>query len=138
MPTNNTCLHCPDAYAAINGRYCILLHRYVEYDKSPKCDKHSKQDNMRYALRNQDKIAAAYGILYLNDHLIASLDAFFVKGYDEEELYDYMIECDNGISYIETNSGNYEILRINDVADNNAMWSSHGWIQNTMSLNLPF
>lgn len=75
---------------------------------------------MRYALRNQDKIAAAYGTLYLNDHIIASLDAFFARCKDEDALNDYMIDC-GGISYIETRNGGYEILRINDVADDNAM-----------------
>ena len=83
---------------------------------------------MRYALRKQDKIAAAYGTLYLNDHLIASLNAFFATEYDEEELHDYMIDCDNGISYIHTNNRSYEILRINDVADDNAMLE-FAWIE---------
>lgn len=76
---------------------------------------------MRYALRNQEKIAAAYSSAYLKYHIIDSLEAFFSKGYDEEEIYDYIISCGCGMSYIETRSGNYEILRINDVADDNAM-----------------
>lgn len=75
---------------------------------------------MRYALRNQEKIAAAYGSAYLKYHLLDSLDAFFVKCKDEDALQDYMIDC-GGISYIETRDGGYEILSINDVADDNAM-----------------
>lgn len=76
---------------------------------------------MRYALRNQDKIAAAYSTAYLEYHLLDSLDAFFTGLGDEEELYEYMCDCGGGISYIETRNGSYEVLRINDVADDNAM-----------------
>lgn len=32
---------------------------------------------MRYALRNQDKIAAAYSSEYLKEHIIGSLDSYF-------------------------------------------------------------
>lgn len=76
---------------------------------------------MRYALRNQDKIAAAYSTAYLKYHILDSLDAFFIGLDDEEDLYNYICDCDSGISYIETKNGNYEILRINDVSDEDDM-----------------
>lgn len=37
--TNKYCAACAKAYNGINGRYCNLLHRYVEYDKEPACYK---------------------------------------------------------------------------------------------------
>ncbi|MCM1075985.1 MAG: hypothetical protein NC411_01330 [Bacteroides sp.] len=67
---------------------------------------------MRYALRNQDKIANSYSKEYLNQHLLASLNQFF-KVVDEDDLDDYWI--------INTTEYKYPILRINDLADNNVM-----------------
>lgn len=67
---------------------------------------------MRYALRNQDKIAASYGEDYLKQHLIASLDNFF-KVVDEDAMGEYY--------RMDTGECKYLILRINDLADSNAM-----------------
>ena len=67
---------------------------------------------MRYALRNQDKIATHYGEDYLKQHLLASLDDFF-RMVDEDAMNDYWVI--NTIEY------KYPILRINDLADSNAM-----------------
>lgn len=36
--TNQTCALCNLSYNALNGRYCKLLNRYVEFDKQPKCN----------------------------------------------------------------------------------------------------
>lgn len=35
--TNPTCAKCPHAYNQLNGRYCNLLKRNVEYAKVPLC-----------------------------------------------------------------------------------------------------
>lgn len=35
--TNQFCMTCTRAYNAINGRYCILLNRYVERTPTPPC-----------------------------------------------------------------------------------------------------
>lgn len=67
---------------------------------------------MRYALRNQDKIAAAYGLDYLQQHLIDSLKKFF-ETVDEDALNDYWV--------INIPNERYPILRINDMADENCM-----------------
>lgn len=67
---------------------------------------------MRYALRNQEKIAAAYSPDYLKQHLIASLDRFFAT-VDEDALLEYW--------RINTFVQPYPILRINDVADADCM-----------------
>lgn len=67
---------------------------------------------MRYALRNQDKIAAAYSPDYLKQHLIASLDWFFAM-VDEDALSDYW--------RADTAECQYPILAINDTADENCM-----------------
>ena len=34
---NPQCLACHNARNSINGRYCEVLRRFVEHDKSPKC-----------------------------------------------------------------------------------------------------
>lgn len=67
---------------------------------------------MRYALRNQDKIAAAYSPEYLRQHLLASLDNFF-RIVDEDALDDYW--------RVDTAECQYPKLRINDVADEDCM-----------------
>lgn len=67
---------------------------------------------MRYALRNQDKIAAAYSPEYLQQHLIASLDNFF-RTVDEDALAYYW--------RIDTSEGKYPILAVNDTADENCI-----------------
>lgn len=67
---------------------------------------------MRYALRNQDKIAAAYSSGYLQQHLIGSLNRFF-ETVDEDALNDCWI--------VNIPNERYPILRINDIADENGM-----------------
>lgn len=65
---------------------------------------------MRYALRNQEKIAGAYGAEYLQKHLLASLDEFF-RVTDEDALDDLWI----------TPGDKFKILQINDLANEDAM-----------------
>lgn len=36
--TNSTCKACTDTFEGINGTFCIVLKRYVEHDKKPKCN----------------------------------------------------------------------------------------------------
>lgn len=67
---------------------------------------------MRYALRNQDKIAAAYSTNYLQQHLLDSLNKFF-ETVDEDALNDYWI--------VNIPNERYPILRINDIADEDCM-----------------
>jgi hypothetical protein len=40
--TNKKCLACTKAYNGINGRFCPVLRRYVEYAKSPLCEDNIK------------------------------------------------------------------------------------------------
>lgn len=71
---------------------------------------------MRYSLRNKEKIAAAYSEEYLSKHIVASLDEYFAKNSDEQITDDAMQEF-----YAIANGTEYPLLRINDVADHNAM-----------------
>lgn len=73
---------------------------------------------MRYALRNQDKIAAAYSSEYLKEHIIGSLDSYFNVPRSQEEVEDFIYS--SCVCY-STNQGNYPIMQINDIADDNAM-----------------
>lgn len=66
---------------------------------------------MRYALRNQDKIAAKLGEDYLRNNILASLKAFFTS-ITEEEMEDFIDWYDGDKFYR---------LRVNDVADPDAM-----------------
>ena len=68
---------------------------------------------MRYALRNQEKIAAAYSADYLQQHIIASLNDFFAN--TSAEMIDDALEFEN------INGKEYQVLQINDVADEDAM-----------------
>ena len=45
---------------------------------------------MRYTLRNQDKIAAAYSSEYLKEHIIGSLDSYFNVPRSQEEVEDFI------------------------------------------------
>lgn len=74
--------------------------------------KTKQEDKMRYALRNQDKIAAAYSPDYLKQHLIASLDKFFAT-VDEDALSCYW--------RVDTAECQYPILAINDAADDDCL-----------------
>lgn len=76
------------------------------------------KDDMRYALRNQDKIAAAYSSEYLKEHIIGSLDSYFNVPRSQEEVEDFIYS--SCVCY-STNQGNYPIMQINDIADDNAM-----------------
>lgn len=67
---------------------------------------------MRYALRNQDKIAEAYSPDYVKC-LIESLDHFF-KTVDEDAIADYW--------RINTMHSPYPVLQVNDVADTGAIF----------------
>lgn len=78
----------------------------------------TKEMTMRYALRNKDKIAAAYSPEYLKEHIIESLNRFFraQKSQEDFEVYVAMI----GAEYC-TNQQCYDVLQINDVADDRCM-----------------
>ena len=71
---------------------------------------------MRYALRKQDKIAAAIGDDYLKNHILKSLDSFFRKSNDECIISS--VELD---TYHTESGESYAVLRVNDLADDNAM-----------------
>lgn len=58
---------------------------------------------MRYALRNQDKIAAAYSSEYLKEHIIGSLDSYFNVPRSQEEVEDFIYS--SCVCY-STNQGN--------------------------------
>lgn len=67
---------------------------------------------MKYALRNQEKIANVLGIDYLNDHILKSLDLFFKMKLED---------ISNFVDGNTTQNGKYLLLRINDVSDIDAM-----------------
>lgn len=71
---------------------------------------------MRYALRKQDKIAAVYSDDYLQTHIIASLEDYFKNSSSEQITENYSQEV-----YVAQNGTEYPLLRINDVADDDAM-----------------
>lgn len=71
---------------------------------------------MRYALRNQEKIASALSDDYLKNHIVKSLDYYFSKCNDERIKDDISQE-----EYVSRTGENYPVLRINDLADDNAM-----------------
>ncbi len=71
---------------------------------------------MRYSLRNKEKIAAAYSEDYLNKHIVASLDQYFANNSDDRITDDAMQEL-----LTTSNGAEYPILRVNDVADKDAM-----------------
>lgn len=68
---------------------------------------------MRYALRNKEKIAAAYSTDYLQQHIIASLYKYFADASEEE--------IEEALEYQTINGKEYQVLQINDVADKDAM-----------------
>lgn len=37
------CADCQYALNALNGRYCAMLNRYVEYATTPPCSTHKKE-----------------------------------------------------------------------------------------------
>ena len=41
--TNPICAQCAKAYDRLNGRYCTLLDKSVEYDKKPACQSSKNQ-----------------------------------------------------------------------------------------------
>lgn len=70
---------------------------------------------MRYALRKQDKIKEVLGIEYFENNIIQSLNKYFENS--DNRIYSD-IEPDGYV----TDSGNkYPLLRINDVANSDAM-----------------
>lgn len=71
---------------------------------------------MRYALRKQDKIAFVYSEAYLKEHIISSLDSYFGKC-DDERITDAISQE----GYVTSTGEDYPLLRINDLADDNAM-----------------
>lgn len=70
---------------------------------------------MKYTLRKQDKIKAILGNGYLQKNILKSLNKYFENN-DDDRIYSD-IEL-NG--YI-TDFGKYSLLRINDLANSDAM-----------------
>lgn len=68
---------------------------------------------MRCALRNQEKIAAKYSKDYLQQHIIASLYKYFADASEEE--------IEEALEYQTINGNEYQVLQINDVANEDAM-----------------
>ena len=72
---------------------------------------------MRYSLRNKQKIAAAYSEGYLNKHIIASLDKYSSFGFRLQQITDDAMQ-----EFLKTSNGaEYPLLRVNDVADEEAI-----------------
>lgn len=71
---------------------------------------------MRYALRKQDKIKAVLGNEYLENNILQSLNKYFGNN-DDDRIY-----SDTKPYGFVTEYGNkYPLLRINDVANSDAM-----------------
>lgn len=69
---------------------------------------------MRFALRKQEKIEGVYSKEYLKDHILQSLNEYFLTFND-----DYVM---NEIESSDTfNDTDYHVLMINDSADANCM-----------------
>lgn len=71
---------------------------------------------MRYTLRKQDRIASVYSEAYLNEHIIKSLNSYFGNTKNERIIDDISQE-----GYVSRTGEDYPILRVNDLADDNAM-----------------
>lgn len=71
---------------------------------------------MRYALRKQDKIKAVLGNEYLENNILQSLNKYFGNN-DDDRIYSD-IEPDG---YVTDYGNKYPLLRINDVANSDAM-----------------
>lgn len=71
---------------------------------------------MRYALRKQDKIKAVLGNEYLENNILQSLNKYFENS-DNDRIYSD-IEPDG---YVTDYGNKYPLLRINDVANSDAM-----------------
>ena len=71
---------------------------------------------MRYALRKQDKIKAVFGNEYLQNNILQSLNKYFENS-DNNRIYSY-IEQDG---YVTDQGNKYPLLRINDIANSDAM-----------------
>ncbi|MEG1729602.1 MAG: hypothetical protein RR280_08710 [Bacteroidaceae bacterium] len=69
---------------------------------------------MRYALRKKDKIAQELSTPYLDDHILQSLKYYFENRTDEQ-IQDDLDETDR------YSNVRYDVLRINDQADDNCM-----------------
>lgn len=75
-----------------------------------------KQIPMRFALRKQDKIKAVLGNEYLENNILQSLNKYFENS-DNDRIYSD-IEPDG---YVTDYGNKYPLLRINDVANSDAM-----------------
>ena len=71
---------------------------------------------MRYALRKQDKIKEVLGKKYLENNILQSLNKYFENS-DNDRIYSD-IEPDG---YVTDYGNKYPLLRINDVANSDAM-----------------
>lgn len=70
---------------------------------------------MRYALRKKEKISEVFSEEYLQEHIISSLDNVFKNTPTE------IIEEALSVEYQTINGKNYQVIRINDVADKDSM-----------------
>lgn len=75
-----------------------------------------KQFVMRYALRKQEKIKEVLGKEYLENNIMQSLNKYFGNNDDDRVYSD--IEPDG---YVTDYGNKYPLLRINDVANSDAM-----------------
>lgn len=75
-----------------------------------------KQFVMRYALRKQEKIKEVLGKEYLENNILQSLNKYFGNN-DDDRIYSD-IEPDG---YVTDYGNKYPLLRINDVANSDAM-----------------
>lgn len=99
----------------------VILKTYIGYNYDKK--EHEYIDSvfniveiMRYALRKQDKIKAVLGNEYLENNILQSLNKYFENS-DNDRIYSD-IEPDG---YVTDYGNKYPLLRINDVANSDAM-----------------
>lgn len=84
---------------------------------------------MKYALRNQE--IAMYSPEYVTEHILKSLNSYFGKQDDKRIMDDISQE-----EYVSSYGSYYPLLRINDLADENAMleFSVIDWYQDVFEL----
>ena len=88
---------------------------------------------MRFSLRNQQKIKEVLGIEYLENNVMQSLIKYFSNSENDRIYSD--IEPDG---YVTDYGNKYPLLRINDVANSNAMLEFAVIVQMYDVLNLSY
>lgn len=88
---------------------------------------------MRYTLRKKDKVKEVFGDEYLKEHILKSLDSYFENS-NEDRIYSDIEPC----GYVADSGNEYPLLRINDIANHDAMLEFVVVVQMYDVLNLSY